>query len=142
MKDQHIKEIREACIKANPSILDLTFGCEVDRGAGKDIHEFVVGQFNDAIALVRSSPYGIGYFLPFEVPTDLVSSWKILGRPIRLADVFLAIETQLGSGKKIVWDARESLVKHVVRRWNLRADRVEDQSTETLAFLAELLKQP
>lgn len=29
MKQQYIEEIRRACIKANPSILELGFGCEV-----------------------------------------------------------------------------------------------------------------
>lgn len=137
MKDQHIKEIRAAVVAANPSILDLKVGCELMYQNRK------YGIFGISMSCFRICTLeGDSFSTDTIVDQDTLGVQEILGRPIRLADVFLAIETQLGSGKKIVWDARESIVKHVVRRWNLRADRLEDQSTETLALIAELLKQP
>ena len=58
-------------------------------------------------------------------------------RPIRLADVLLAIET---AAKKRV-DENEGEMAHVsVHLWNLRADDLQQQSEETINFLHELLK--
>src|SRR4051812_12619499 len=88
---EQINLIREKCIASNPEIVELKFGCEVDRGAGVEAKEIVCGYFDDQIALMRSHP-NVGDFLPFEVPKDLVPTWTILGRTIRLADVLLAIE--------------------------------------------------
>jgi hypothetical protein len=30
MREEHIQTSREACIKANPEIMELKFGCEVE----------------------------------------------------------------------------------------------------------------
>lgn len=79
--------------------------------------------------------------------------YEILGRPIRLADVLLAIDNVKPSltdafsdtfcGVRIngefemmsVGDSFSSGVK-----WNLREDNLDSQSEETITFLAELLK--
>jgi hypothetical protein len=129
-KDDQINFIREKCIEANRDIVELKVGCEVDRGADiEKIKEYVVGYFGTTIALVRDHK-ALGTFLPFEVSKDLASSWTILGRPIRLADVLLAF-CEID---------KESDYIEIVRTWNLRADDLREQSEEKIKFLYNLLQ--
>jgi hypothetical protein len=55
-----------------------------------------------------------------------------------LADVLLAIEKMLIDENSGIWgktDRQNSVVSH----WNLRKDDLNEQSEETIDFLAELL---
>lgn len=76
-------------------------------------------------------------------------------RPIRLADVLLAIglsDDLTGGGirghgissdgrfTKLFGDAGESGCNWLEIAWNLRADRLDEQSDECVAFLGDLLK--
>jgi hypothetical protein len=66
--------------------------------------------------------------------TDGCFSCGMSSRPIRLADVLLAIPQ--------IESPIETQLTHriqVVLRWNLRKDRLEDQSPETLDFIHSLL---
>jgi hypothetical protein len=69
-----------------------------------------------------------------------------LGRPIRLADVLLAMDYHKPGHKKCVTTggsfasiASFGPVYFVESHWNLREDDLEKQSAETLEFLANLL---
>jgi hypothetical protein len=62
----------------------------------------------------------------------------VQGRPIRLADVLLAINATLRKERGTI-SLDENSVK-LILFWNLRADDLEKQSEETISFLAELLK--
>lgn len=132
---EHIQKIREACIAANPEIMELKFGCEVYRGADTESKEIVVGFFNDKIALVRRHPI-IGDFLPFEVPRELEKGWTILGRPIRLADIFNMLSKL---EDKIIYKGHMSFTNRIVYYWNLEHDDLSQQPPEALRFIAELL---
>ena len=145
MKDK-IKAIREKCIEANPEIVELKFGCEVDRGAGSNVREFVVSFFDDKIALVRRLVFSPFEFLPFEVPKDLAESWDIIGRPIHLADVLLAIERVKpdhfsvgteGDFRVRLPEAQQPSDgwKWVHGGWNLKDDDLEKQDEETINFI-------
>lgn len=131
------KIVREACIAANPSIVELKFGCEIRSletkmtymGKGVYWNAFLGNTFVDSGALIID---------------------EILGRPIELADVLLAISQ---SGKKLVpwvidengffW-AKDSVnqcihVGGLKVQWNLLKP-FSLQSDETKIFLAELLQ--
>ena len=147
MREEHIQTIREACIKANPEIMELKFGCEVEtKSDGKmrvitfDISSAVLANLCGTIALPH---------------TD----FKILGRPLRLADVLLALEKREGvdlffgrgvdeQGKQIPvkdlhvndgFQFASAAIPILLRDWNLRKDTIESQSDETLKLLAGLL---
>jgi hypothetical protein len=77
---------------------------------------------------------------------------KILGSPIRLADVLLTLHLLNNNGSYVVSDvgifahfkaegARiDSALKVFECEWNLRADDLEHQSQGTINFIWELLK--
>jgi hypothetical protein len=114
-RDQQLADIRAACIKANPSILEL----------------------------------------------EEMSGLRI-ERPIRLADVLLAIELSVGSNityysadtRGCIYGTIEldpvqlnnfpgvdHFIKHIPGpTWNLRKDDLTEQSDECVAFLAQLLE--
>ena len=159
-----LQEIREACIKANPEIMELKLGCEVKMLLG-DWHgeiayvEYQCGKCSkhklykncnedcypdDAVTVVTN---------PEEEPIEWVllnngKDFEVLGRPIRLADVLLAIGNRgilkvnnLGGfsvfndyiGGKAEW------VDVAMPRWNLLKDDLTEQSPETIDFIHSLL---
>lgn len=148
MKQQYIDKIREACIKANPEIMELKFGCEVKiikdsenivpRG---QVRDFVFESVNGHTIICTSydgvsnpkNPRGV---IIHKAGTKL----KAVGRPIQLADVLLAIQNKkfgqpiykvggLAKGGSLIIDEVH---------WKLRSS-LEDQSEETLKFISELL---
>lgn len=139
MKQQYIDKIREACIKANPSILDLKFGCEVivtgiakdNPGCEKDI--IIDNRIKDEC--IMTGYYG-------NVP--LIDIEKILGRPIQLADVLLMIDKEHEGCVFVTVSSNgflkvDGLNRTEQPKWNLTKP-LEDQSEETLKFISELLK--
>lgn len=167
---EKIETIRKACIKANPSIKDLVFGCEVMMKWG-DYHgdvatvEYVCGKckkhklskncnedcyfdgnIEDAISVVHS---------PEDEPKEwilLEADYDIIGRPIRLADVLLAIkDNTIGIHKSAMnngtyaWfiklhEPNGLQFKATGKLWHLLKDDLTQQSDETIDFLYELLK--
>ena len=138
MTRQHnIEIIRQACIKANPEIMELKPGCFVRdflKGAG-----IVMGVEKNA---GESDCYDI-----FCTESDHEVIWQqprghldVLGRPLKLADVLLAMEPIGGTTY-----AADRLINFYVDldsndvRWNLRADDLTQQSDECLTFLVGLL---
>lgn len=138
----NMKIVREAVIRANPDILKLEFGCE--------------GIYDDnSVKLLR---YGMDFQ---NVDGPNVYVWQkedgsryhtsdnryveILGRPIRLADVLLAIEKNRTTDFFFVTTTdflcmQDSKTDEELMVWNLREDDLSKQSPETLEFLANLLK--
>lgn len=132
--------------KACPELLELTFGCEVDRHWDKK--EIITGRFNDKVALTIIDKDGWAY-LPFEVPLSLQISadWTILGREPQLVDVLRAMDEknanflvdlagvfwqQLFVGDEEIPPAPSEV------QWNLSLG-LYGQSTEVLDFLESLL---
>lgn len=155
-KDQ-INFIQQKCVEANPEIVELKFGCEIELrdedqtrttyigGVGKckkhkkssSCHEDCLIESAMSLAVVENDPqefYELSEWVIERHETDL---YRILGRPIRLADVFLAVGHNQGyrDGKM-----QASQLYTIVEVWNLRADDLEKQSEETINFLYELLK--
>lgn len=139
----NLETIRVACIKADPSILDLEFGCEVK--LKRNLHT----RFKGERGMIAGTPEG--YAIAFEnghlmMTEDGEDDIEVLGRPIRLADVLLAIgSTEYGIDatghflkdfcEKSAWDDKGE----IPFKWNLKQDDLEKQSKECLAFIASLL---
>lgn len=117
----NLDKIKEACIKANPEIMELKVGCEVMYG----------DDLKEPCKVTLGNPYIVEnneVFNPWN-RDDTSDLFEILGRPIRLADVLLVIfQAQ---------QQRETV--KIVLFWNLKDDNLEHQSEETLAFIASLL---
>lgn len=147
-RQKAIQIVREACIAANPKILELKWGCEI-KGNPKT---------EDAEVVFTVTEYGHSNFVQVMYQEDghpkfssfgENAGFVILGRPIHLADVLLSMpgyspgERIMGvdhEGTFVEWGKNSSFeyVKNIPQ-WNLRADSLTEQTTETLLFLAELL---
>lgn len=133
MKD-NLEIVRQACIKANPSILELGFGCEINSLG----HKYTVVE--TMIAKVYARRWGeIG---PSSYYILTTGAFEILGRKIGLADVLLAIKAYK---IKLDFDTRSQPFLFITDWkdrtiiWNLKDD-IREQSPETIEFLASLLK--
>jgi len=93
-----LQELQQKIISAVPSIVELKFGCEINRLGEyynpKKLREYFVGMFSDKISIVRETK--LGTWLPFEVPKELFEKWTIIGRPILLEDVLIALSIKSG----------------------------------------------
>lgn len=138
-----LETIRAACIKANPEIVELKFGCEVSYEGWECILLDVPRQ-NPAMWVLAQSKT-----LPDE-ETDgevYIPDCEIIGRPIRLADVLLAI----GKDEKDIyfknsdttipkWKIIHSDITGSSIGWNLLKDDLTLQSDETIDFLSTLIE--
>lgn len=120
-----LKQIIQA---ANPEIMELKFGCKVKFGQPK--HSY----FGKGIILNKN--YAGNWLIKTEVDTTTTIPDKeikrILGRPIRLADVLLA-----SFNTKEAYPENGVLI--IVSKWNLSDDNLDHQSEETKQFLIDLL---
>src|SRR5580704_580521 len=108
MEDDKLKFIRERCIAANPEIVETPPSNAVVAGL---------------LGIIASNIRDTGQAHLAEM--KLGELLEILGRRIRLADVYLAINNPHFSPIEF--------------GWNLQADDLEKQSPETIDFLANLL---
>lgn len=132
--------IKEACIKANPDIkkqgvLDVYIGSfRNPRDAEKWCREFHDIKSIEITPVREESEHGY---------TSVWCKIEILGRPIRLADVLLAIHSKKESWS--VWqgaltpDTSIAIDDLVNIHWELTDDNLDHQSPETIEFLASLL---
>lgn len=60
-------------------------------------------------------------------------------RDIRLADVLLAVESGHCNEDNATLDGWRKTLHHIVANWNLREDRLDAQSDQTITFLHSLL---
>jgi hypothetical protein len=151
MKDK-LEAIRQACIEANPEIVELKFGCEIEWKGERAFltgDTYVLGDVAGGSAVQKKfwvanrSIRGVDSF------REGNGDWGIIGRPIRLCDVLLAID------KSVVKEAYsfkmyangymwlENIPDGGTRQdaiYNLRADDLTQQSEECISFLYELLK--
>jgi hypothetical protein len=132
--------IRQKCIEVNPEIAELKFGCEVISGKT----QFRILVIKDGVGLAELND---GMLMDFTRSTifDVV-----LGRPLRLADVLLAVKASESYGHYIPSVDCEGFFRTEMGvvigdeekgdlRWNLRADDLEKQPEGTISFLYELL---
>lgn len=134
---QQLKSVIQA---ANPSILELKFGCELQHADRLLYVLYPLG--SDIYCTYREQKTGrpaLWMLTKFQREYD--RTFQILGRPIRIADVLLAIDkrlnyavNQLGSFIDL-----ENKEMDVEATWDLVNDSLDAQSPETIQFLINLL---
>ncbi len=162
---EKLTAVREAVIRAVPSIMDLKFGCKVkllfgDYHGDDGLVEYQCGKcskhktgrkcnidcpIEDAVSVL---------VYPEDEPREFVllsngKDYKILGRDIHLADVLLAIEGNIKSKWLKSPSPQETFGNYqpylelnaheLLKRWDLTQDNLNDQSEETCNFLYNLL---
>lgn len=161
---QQRQAIREACIQANPSILELKFGCKISFNAStnpinhkyENVEISCVGkdEFYD------DKKYNIAFYsfsekFVFHPYLPNLIGYKILGRDIRLADVLLMFaEKKLDllaspsfqkKGFAVILPSPESKLRErpepTYCYWNLLNDSLDLQSDTTIEFLYQLIKE-
>ena len=145
-----LEKIRQACIVANSEIVELKFGCILERNA-----LFVFPKY----AFFLKKEAGFNKFRYISMDKDLdtkhgiyaesdLDKWEITGRPITLADVFMAINEKVSITKAggELQDERNVLINWYLHPdggvdeplWNLSLP-LSGQSEETLDFLHKVL---
>lgn len=128
--NKQIETIRQACIRANPDITELKFGCELKRKRplNKTQGWVITGGF-----------LGIVYWNGNRTAIlEMPGAYEIIGRPIRLADVLLAIPK--GNNGYDFNTSANFLYRDGDVFWDIRKDDLTFQAPETIKFLYELLR--
>src|SRR4051812_7937637 len=87
---EHLEKIRAACIAANPSIMELKFGCEVLFKNNFGNYEGIfAGKYNGKLLFYYQFGIKDGQLGKHYAESD--KDFEILGRPIRLADVLYTL---------------------------------------------------
>lgn len=133
--------VRQACIKANPSIMELSFGCRIKNG-----------KYGEALILRVEKQEGESdcyYHVYDRLENPMVAlsprhhNWEILGHEPTLADVLLAMPTnsvlKINNLGGFSWFIDNEWKDIATPRWNLSLP-FSQQSEEVLIFLASLLK--
>jgi hypothetical protein len=147
--------VRAAVIKANPDILKPHRGARIRRNRdGKEgfiVTDFFTVDFCTCCYLMYDNEAGythMAQYAEFTLPEGhqhYDMKLDVLGRPIRLADVLLAWEKngisksvdQSGKMVDVKFDGEHQRTE--LAWWNLRQDSLDQQSPETILFLASLL---
>jgi hypothetical protein len=136
-------QLKKVIQKANPEIMELKFGCEVIHGMAKwKVVATIPGKTSVLITNGDEQDW-------FQQDTE---KRYILGRPIRLTDVLLAIdrrklwnETMKKELNYLEFDIEVEKfwighkITHKSCLWNLKDDNLDHQSEETKQFLVGLL---
>jgi hypothetical protein len=163
-------KLKQVIQAANPEIMELKFACEVMAWYGEDCLSFTVlsesivcrkhkvwkdecyeeDNTDESVLAVELSDEGAFTTNLLKEKSDAKIYrpyvYEILGRPIRLADVLLAIEET--SNQAIVLDSRGRMTDintatsngfHNAIQWNLKDDNLDHQSDECKEFLIKLL---
>lgn len=147
-REQKIEEIRNACIKANPSILDLVFGCELKAKNLLNYRRFYAG---------RNEEEGERYYAEIDQVGCEDKQWysdgvlpekQIIGREIRLADCLYAIwKANPANRTNFIVESSGTMIHRtagtnpkIAAEWNLLKDSLSDQSEKTIDFIHNLLK--
>jgi len=136
-----MKKLKEAIQKANPSIMNLEFGCVILENTGLEV--IFMGKNNeeeDTYTGVNKS----NNLLTSPLRLYIKDIKEIIGRPITLADVLIALEKQF-KNKKIQFSITakdilfsEPILENEIIAWNLKED-LGGQSPETIKLLTKLL---
>lgn len=131
-----VKELREVIIKANPEIVELKMGCKIRKSRFWTDDVIFVGKDGNG----KHNVWKRGYL---DVKTVSAED-KIIGRPITLADVLMAIE-KFGVKLEKSYTAEQQVMFQsnnlykLVKLWNLKKNSLDNQSKETIDFLHNLL---
>ena len=150
---KNLEKIRKACIKANPEIMELKFGCVEKRHYRNLYDKNGQPEFDTKVMYLGTTKTQWKdevVFLDDQGKPNMdyhCSKKEIIGRPIQLADVLLALDKkrETGSpvwlvashGEFILWENKKVKERSVIY-WNLKKP-LEEQSKETIDFIAELI---
>lgn len=130
--NKNLEFVRAKCIEANPEILDLKFGCYIDLKTPYLHHHQppitstkIIDSFHDTIYI--DGGMALGKMTKQDIET-------IKGRSIHLADVLLMFGERVHNDDRI-----NDVIKGMTYSWNLKADSLEEQSEQTIDFIAKLL---
>ena len=144
----NLQKIREACIKANSEIVELKFGCEVVRKSGTDaVGRKARSEGKEGIIVSMYENFvGVLWYGNENISQEFSENLEIIGRPIHLADVLLAIAHSIPAPIEITefqvgdrFKEFDDKVWSVVKRWEWKDDNLENQSEPTKQFIADLL---
>lgn len=144
MTQSHYKALREVIIKAVPSIVELKFGCVVVlrtpvQPLDKPREQTILKSEGDNFICMDVWGHTFGTYL------NKTHLDKILGRPIRWADICFAI------GEKEQYNSKQTMVSvnggfwdngKLLAGYNLSKDNLDDQTDDFKQFLYDLLVQP
>jgi hypothetical protein len=142
------EQLKKIIQVANPEIMELKFGCEVEIPTSgeanyKRYKAMVEHARLDEVIAVDLDTFG-------QWTLRQGRDYKILGRPIRLADVLLALEKSKslyyafdGKGYLLTrsYGTDDFNLSGLPFLWNLHDDNLDHQSEETKQFLIYLLTQ-
>ncbi len=138
MKQTNLEIIRQACIKANPEIIELKFGCQIiHNNTGKII---TITNFDE-----KEPYYGFSFvdggIVPLFASGENKKELIIIGRPIRLSDIIFTLyknkKAQYFGG---MLDNNSIYFANRIS-WDLLHDDLNLQSEPTKKFIANLLKK-
>jgi hypothetical protein len=119
--------------------MELKFGCIVTNG----VNEWVICDKDlFAAPYVNGQPHVAGRWGYKGSLDGIKPNVKILGRPIRLADVLLTMSQKAITSHAIALNGGFYQLKpeeHWVTDWNLEDDNLDHQSNECKQFLTDLL---
>lgn len=129
--------IRQKAIKANPEIVELKFGCKVLLNIRKWESQLITNEIgwrgNDKTQFQGQD---------IEFWNDDIR--EIIGRPVRLADVLLAIEETKPGFLVVAKNGRMTQITNefadILRGWTWAKDDLSLQDEPTINFLYEILK--
>jgi hypothetical protein len=149
-----LEYIKQKCIEANPEIMELKFGCDikVNLTNGGGVEATFVGFRNPDIIYFSWAKF---HKNKESVQTELLNRIKVMGRPIQLADVLMAIgerygdwvgidsegyfiemtNTATGLGLSSAWNEKGT---HRINHWDL-TKALDDQPEPAINYLADLL---
>jgi hypothetical protein len=137
MTPQNYLKLKDKIVEANESILDLVFGCEVEYKnlIWRIVHKSIAGD------IVVQHEYSREIITPQQI--EYLKTIKILGRPIQLADVLIALKTKrLNENGWIMVDIQGQFItvgnEELGILWDL-SKNLYDQPEATLQFLFDLL---
>ena len=162
-----MNKLKQKIIEVVPEIIELKFGCKIlekrENNFGDVIwtNHIILGEYYNfnhngiyEYSVIPNLCFNVEHE-EWRLPADEIQEriddgeLKILGRPIRLADVLLAIGKECMDIKKygdvgLSWGVKGELLiinetTNSRYEWNLKDDNLDNQSKETIKFLEDLL---
>jgi hypothetical protein len=141
-----IEQIREKCVAVNPKILAIEPGCLVENleeGGVEIVVRTNLDMPKPEVYTDKTWPlYQAAY--RFAEGSHLEGYvYRIIGRPIRLADVLLAMDEFMHPNAQMLvttsGEFDDCVHSTFQAKWNLREDDLTKQSPETIAFISKVL---
>ena len=136
------EQLQKIIIASNKSLLDLTFGCEVEVKKNKELKKIRILRRVGEQYVVYNSRNNRQYL-------KSISANKIIGHPITFRHVMMAMSKTAKVSKLVIddygvfWDMNtlsNSTLQKKKFNWNFQVNTLAEQSEETLKWLLEVLK--